>query len=131
MVVHLHFPDQSASARIDCVSRRMQIAEISNVAAAGFRPGDADGGANRAVRFETPIRTSGSCIQRIHLPTGASHEQTAARNGRLSVCFAIPWEAEGPLQFEPGNIGGAQPGLGLITGIIRFYAPSLPIAWRA
>src|ERR1700733_11813186 len=107
MVVQLHLPDQSACTGINRVSRSTQVAEICHVTAAGFCPGDADGCANRAVRFETPIRTSGSCIQRIHLPTGPSHEQAAARNGRLSVCFAIPWESEGPLQFEPGNIGGA------------------------
>src|SRR5665213_175639 len=128
MVVHLRFPDQSASVRIDCVSRRPQVAEIRNVTAASFRPGDADRGANRAIRLETPIRAPGSCIERIYLPAGATHEQAAARNGRLGVCSAIPGEAEGPLQFEPGNIGGAQPGFGLITGIVSFSTPSVPIA---
>src|SRR5580698_7643167 len=128
MVVHIHLPDQSATTRIQRVCISTQIAEICDVTAGGFRPRDGDSSTNCAVRLEAPIGASGRCIQREHLSAGAAYEYATAHDGRLGECPAVSWEAEGPLHFEPGNIGGAQPWLGLITGIVSFDTPSVPIA---
>src|ERR1700722_16722364 len=128
MVVHTHLPDQSATTGIQGVCISTQVAEICDVTAGGFRTREGDGGTNCPVRLEAPIGASGRCIQREHLSAGAAHKYAPAHNGRLRESSAVSWEAEGPLHLEPGNIGGAQPWLGLITGIVRFDAPSVPIA---
>ena len=130
MVVHAHFPDPFAGARVERVHVRAAVADIDYVA---LRVGARQRihhhrRTHAALGLDRPVQAAGLGVDRINPPLERAHEHPPADHGRLRGP-EIHGQAEYPFHLEPRHVLGTQAGRrrGLEARVEIIHAPAVPL----